>query len=81
MLRKLHYWLIRLVVQETPVIMNVHFLGDFLLAKEHPIKGMLIAGCLFEDSALPSYTIRSSAGGGNDMFPIRYEAEANGVQT
>lgn len=35
MFRKLHKWLIRLVVGRTPVIMNVHFPNGYSIGREH----------------------------------------------
>lgn len=47
MIRELHRWLIKLVVGSKPVIMNVHFLEGFVLAREHLEEGTLIVSCFF----------------------------------
>ena len=82
MFRKLHYWLIRLLVGKTPVIMNVHFLEGFVLAKEHLKKDTLVANCFLHRAGQSEIIerIRDALGAGQVPFVrglMMDETEAN----
>lgn len=50
MFKRLHKWLIKLVVGRKPVIVNVHFITGFVVGKEHLVeRGLMIADCYFEN--------------------------------
>ena len=82
MFQRLHNWLIKLVVGRKSVIMNVHFLEGFVLAKEHLKKDTLVANCFFHRVGQPKIIeqIRGALGAGQVPFVrglMMDETEAN----
>lgn len=58
MFKRLHDWLIKLVVGSKPAILNVHFLEDMKLSTEHLEDDTLMVNCFEHESVQTKTGVR-----------------------